>query len=55
MIMMSVILATKPDCKWDGHGWCFYIPAKLNKKFGRCIKHLSGSDKALLEDRGLTV
>ena len=54
-IMMKIILVSKPDCKWDGHGWSFYIPSKITKKFGRCVRHLSDSDKTLLEERGLTV
>ncbi len=54
-IMMSVILTTKPDCKWDGHGWSFYIPVKLTNKFGRCVRHLSDADKTLLRERGLKV
>ena len=54
-IMMCSILRTKPDCNWDGHGWSFYIPAKLTKRFGRCIRHLSESNKDLLRKRGLTI
>ena len=54
-IMLSVILTTKPECNWGAKGWEFHIPTRLTKKFGRCIRHLSDSDKALLRERGLTV
>ena len=53
--MMRVITATRPDTVWSENGWVMKINERLQKRFGRCFRHLSEEQKEELRSRGMEV